>query len=136
MIMRDVKFNYGRMRYAPTRTCDYAFRRILCLGKACLALTKARFGKPVAGSLGTIIGSFKSATTRYTNRSLGTPGSKVWHRNYYEHIIRNEKELYNVRRYIRSNPLKWMIDDDILYDTLFSCMKYYHLPENNHVPGY
>ncbi|MFQ5686668.1 MAG: transposase, partial [Candidatus Scalindua sp.] len=34
----------------------------------------------------------------------------VWQRNYYEHIIRNEKELNKIREYIMYNPLKWLLD--------------------------
>lgn len=34
----------------------------------------------------------------------------VWQRNYYEHIIRNEKELYKIREYITLNPLMWERD--------------------------
>jgi len=33
-----------------------------------------------------------------------------WQRNYYEHIIRNEKELNKIREYIHNNPLKWELD--------------------------
>jgi putative transposase len=35
---------------------------------------------------------------------------KLWQRNYFEHVIRNEKELSEIRKYIEINPLKW--DDD------------------------
>ncbi len=31
----------------------------------------------------------------------------IWQRNYYEHIIRNEEDLYEIRRYIRDNPKNW-----------------------------
>jgi REP element-mobilizing transposase RayT len=34
----------------------------------------------------------------------------IWQRNYYEHIIRNEKELYAIQEYINNNPLKWEVD--------------------------
>ena len=40
-------------------------------------------------------------------RVSGTP---VWQRNYIERIIRDERELQNVRRYIAENPTHW--DDD------------------------
>jgi len=36
---------------------------------------------------------------------------KLWQRNYYEHVIRNEKELNIYRKYIEENPSKW-IDDE------------------------
>ena len=34
----------------------------------------------------------------------------VWQRNYYEHIIRDECELNEIRKYIRENPAKWELD--------------------------
>ena len=37
------------------------------------------------------------------------PG-KLWQRNYYEHIVRNERDLNKIRDYIRYNPLKWHSD--------------------------
>ncbi|RJR28686.1 transposase [Candidatus Microgenomates bacterium] len=39
-----------------------------------------------------------------------SPNQQVWQRNYYEHIIRNEAELVNIRKYIINNPLKWDSD--------------------------
>lgn len=30
-----------------------------------------------------------------------------WQRSFYDRIIRNEKELYKIRKYIQQNPLKW-----------------------------
>lgn len=32
---------------------------------------------------------------------------KLWQRNYYEHIIRNEKSYHNITNYIINNPVKW-----------------------------
>ena len=34
------------------------------------------------------------------------PG-RLWQRNYYEHIIRNEEELNRFREYIQNNPMQW-----------------------------
>jgi REP element-mobilizing transposase RayT len=34
----------------------------------------------------------------------------VWQRNYWEHIIRNETELQQIREYIRNNPVRWELD--------------------------
>jgi len=36
---------------------------------------------------------------------------KLWQRNYYEHIIRNERELEVYRKYIEKNPAKWEEDE-------------------------
>jgi putative transposase len=80
-------------------------------GTACRAPTE-RFGQPVPGSLPTLIRSFKSAATRRINLLRGTPGGRVWQRGYYERVIRNERELNAVRRYIAYNPLRWALDPE------------------------
>lgn len=36
---------------------------------------------------------------------------KLWQRNYYEHVIRNESDLAEVREYILNNPARWNEDD-------------------------
>jgi len=60
--------------------------------------------------LGRLIGAFKTVSTKRINEIRGTPGFPVWQRNYYEHIIRNQTELEEIRRYTLENPLRW--DDD------------------------
>ncbi|HEX8683148.1 MAG TPA: transposase [Ardenticatenaceae bacterium] len=54
-------------------------------------LTLETFGRPVPESLPTVIRSYKSATTQRINSYRETPGQKVWQRNYYEQIIRNDE---------------------------------------------
>lgn len=76
--------------------------------------TYEQFGKPVAGSIPTIVRAFKSAVTRQINFYRNTPGMPVWQRNYYEHIIRNEAELSAVREYITNNPHQWTLDKDFV----------------------
>ena len=66
----------------------------------------------VPGSLGAIVRAFKSATTRRINALNGTPGAPGWQRNYYEHIIRNESELDEIRAYMRNNPQQWELDHE------------------------
>jgi putative transposase len=61
-------------------------------------------------SLGAIVGSFKSAVTKRIGRELNETG--IWQRNYYEHIIRNDKDLQNKTDYIEANPLLWDQDDE------------------------
>jgi putative transposase len=36
--------------------------------------------------------------------------NNIWQRNYYEHNIRNDKEYYNIWKYIDANPLNWNDD--------------------------
>jgi REP element-mobilizing transposase RayT len=59
-----------------------------------------------------IVRAFKSFSARRINRLRKTDGIPVWQRNYYEHIIRNEREMDNVHRYIESNPARWNDDDE------------------------
>ena len=37
---------------------------------------------------------------------------KLAHRDHSEHIIRNEKDLHRIRKYITDNPIKWDIAND------------------------
>ena len=80
-------------------------------GTACRAPT-ADFGQPVAGSIPTIVRSFKAEATRRINTFRRTPGAPVWQRGYYEHIIRSPRELDRLRSYIGSNPLRWALDHE------------------------
>jgi len=66
----------------------------------------------IPGSLGAIVRTFKSASTRRANLRSGTPGASFWQRNYYEHVIRDEEGLNHVRAYIKENPLRWSLDKE------------------------
>jgi REP-associated tyrosine transposase len=68
------------------------------------------FRRAERGSLGALIASFKTHGAIPINRLRSTPGTPVWQRNYYEHVIRSEDDLLRVREYIRDNPAKW--DED------------------------
>jgi REP element-mobilizing transposase RayT len=56
-------------------------------------------------SLSQVIAYFKYQSTKRINEGIETK-EKVWQRSFYDRIIRNERELYNIRKYIRQNPLK------------------------------
>ena len=71
------------------------------------APTVERFGKPTSNSIPTIVRLFKSATTKHINEIRGTAGIRFWQRNYYDRVIRNDKELDNIRDYIHNNILQW-----------------------------
>jgi REP element-mobilizing transposase RayT len=71
-----------------------------------------QFGKPVPGSIPTIIRSYKSAVAYRLNLIRRTPGAAVWQRNYYEHIIRDEAEYHRIARYILENPAGWATDTE------------------------
>lgn len=59
-------------------------------------------------TIGAIVRGYKSAVTKQLN-ALGV-GRKVWQRDYYEHIIRNEQAYNNISKYIINNPSKWWED--------------------------
>ena len=59
-----------------------------------------------APTLGDIICAFKSLTTKIANKTDDCAGRKIWQRNYYEHIIRDENDCKEKLEYIINNPLK------------------------------
>jgi len=68
------------------------------------------FGKPVSGSLGTIVRQYKSSVTRTIIKRGGE--SAIWQRNYYEHIIRNDDDHSRIHTYIDANPSMWADDEE------------------------
>ena len=65
---------------------------------------------PMAGSLGALLGQFKSITSKRINALRATPGWTIWQRNYFERIIPDEHKLNNARRYIENNLARWAED--------------------------
>lgn len=59
-----------------------------------------------------IVRGFKTFSARRINTLRDSPGTPVWQRNYYEHIIHNEAELARVREYIQNNPAQWETDPE------------------------
>ena len=69
----------------------------------------------VAPTIGDVVGAFKSRTTVLYTRGVKQSGwatfpGRLWQRNYYEHIIRNEESLNRIRQYILNNPSRWAMD--------------------------
>jgi putative transposase len=63
------------------------------------------------GSLGAMVGSFKSAVTKPINQARGAAGESLWQRNYYDRIIRSEERLMAALAYIDNNPINWALDE-------------------------
>jgi putative transposase len=61
-------------------------------------------------TLGKIIRHFKAKTAKYIHDAGCDHFS--WQRNYWEHVIRNDKSYNNIRQYIIENPLYWDQDDE------------------------
>jgi putative transposase len=86
----------------------------ICTGGSRTAPTFAHNPAPTVKpkSVGRLIGAFKTVSTKQINQIRNTPGISVWQRNYYEHIIRDEQSLENIRNYITRNPAKWAEDEN------------------------
>jgi len=65
---------------------------------------------PPAGSLGAMIGQFKSRATKRIWMLPGVDRRPIWQRNYYEHVIRNDLECQRFIQYIQTNPQRWQED--------------------------
>jgi len=59
-------------------------------------------------SIGSIIGQFKMVCTKRIH-TMGYPDF-AWQPRFYDHIIRDEQSLYNIRKYIMNNPINWEND--------------------------
>jgi len=58
-----------------------------------------------------LIGRFKMLSSKRINQLRKTPGARLWQRNYYEHIVRNEYEFNSICQYIIDNPAGWKEDE-------------------------
>ena len=79
-------------------------------------------GAPLVGAqgtsgvaLGNVIGAFKSISTNEYARGVQEDGwppfhHRLWQRNYYEHIVRDQQALDRITQYIETNPLRWHLD--------------------------
>ncbi len=63
--------------------------------------------RPYKITLGKIVAYFKYESTKRINEINNSPGQRIWQRNYFERIIRNEQELNRILEYIINNPARW-----------------------------
>ena len=61
-------------------------------------------------TVGSIVRGFKIGVAKWMRGN--TAVCAVWQRNYFEHVIRGERALGRIRRYIADNPANWMHDPD------------------------
>jgi putative transposase len=83
---------------------------------ATLQSRNAKFAFPTDRTkmvLSKIIQQFKRAVT-IRIKSVNQNSTFKWQRSFYERIIRNEKELFEIRKYIQQNPLKWDLEKHIV----------------------
>lgn len=100
-----------------------------CLGKSLQKPNnenKVReFSKPIKNSLSIIINHFKGSVKRWANKN--DHSDFLWQPRFYDRIIRNEKELFNIREYIKDNPIRWELDNkqsENIFD--FQLIKWIH----------
>ena len=70
---------------------------------------------PTEGGNATLGGAYKSLTTLEYSKGVENYGwppfdKRLWQRNYYERIIRDNRELDGAREYIANNPTQWELD--------------------------
>ncbi len=70
---------------------------------------RPRFHSP-SRTIGAIVRGFKIGVTKWFREN--TDVHPVWQRNYYEHVIRNDTALHEIRQYILNNPAKWNEDPE------------------------
>ena len=54
------------------------------------------------------LGVFVSSLKRFTNKKFGRD---LWQRFYYDNIIRDEENFFEIWQYIDENPIKWTLDE-------------------------
>jgi REP element-mobilizing transposase RayT len=72
--------------------------------------TKQKHPCGTSKTVGSIVRGFKIGVSKMFHRN--SPAKNIWQRGYYDHIIRDEKSLFFIREYIRSNPMNWCVDSE------------------------
>ncbi len=69
-----------------------------------------RRGEVSSPTLGKIIAYFKYQSTKRINQHRDMQGTRIWQRDYYDHVVRDDPDLQRLRQYIQNNPMKWELD--------------------------
>ena len=82
-----------------------------------IILIKSATLSEIPPTLGRVVEWFKTMSTNAYIRGVKLANwppfdGRVWHRNYFERIIRDGKALDLARQYIRNNPLQWAFDKE------------------------
>lgn len=111
---RNIGEHFENVEMGPYMIMPNHMHGIICIdsGTACRAPTPEQFGKPVNGSISTIIRSFKSFVTRKIRKTIRQDNFIVWQRSYYEHVIRTEDDYNRISEYIVMNPENWLQDEE------------------------
>jgi len=101
-IIEIIDVGAGLKPALPTRATEFAGA----------GLKPAPTGAGRTHGLSEIVRAFKTFSARRINRLRGTGGTLLWQRNYYEHIVRNPRELTMIRDYVATNPVRWDTDPE------------------------
>ena len=77
-------------------------------------------------SLSGVVHRFKTLTTRLYIQGVQNKGwkpfnAKFWQRSFYDHVIRNDESLDDIRAYIKNNPINWALDEENpAYQTIYN----------------
>jgi putative transposase len=77
------------------------------------AAQKHEFQKMIPRSISSVVKGFKIGVTKWYRNNvtqIGDDTQSLWHRNYYENIVRDEKAYQNIAKYIDNNPARWYED--------------------------
>jgi putative transposase len=94
---------------------------IICIGRT--GRDDPRSSPTKRHKLSDIVRAFKAYSSRNINRLCNSPGTTIWQRGYYEHIIRSEDDYYSIGQYITYNPLKWETDPENWKPKYITCKK-------------
>ena len=116
--MASMRNDWRMMSLLPAASFGLVLLLGFCAWNFLMLLAVPDFGRPpfadiaaLRPALGAVVAGFKSASTRRINEWRRTPGEKVWLRNYWERVIRDDTERWHIQEYIRSNPARWLQDN-------------------------
>jgi len=72
-----------------------------------IQINKSAKPENVPYSLSEIVRGLKTFSSKNINAEIRTSNKFKWQKSFYDRVIRNEKELYQIRKYIEQNPIKW-----------------------------
>ena len=76
------------------------------------APTVAAGRSPRRHAIPEIVRAFKTFSARQINVRRQSVGRHVWQRGYYDHVVRDDRDLGRIRGYILTNPLRWSMDQE------------------------
>lgn len=117
---KTTESHFADIRFAPFVIMPNHFHAIMTVGAGSPRPIPAKSidtggreqgrGNPAPTTLGNVVGFLKYQTTKHINGLRQTPGQKIWQRNFYEHVIRNQNDYGRIHKYVEDNPSKWELD--------------------------